>query len=116
MGLEKLEAGARFIIEPTLADLLLASIPQWKTQEGYVQNKVITNNDVLRRVCPTPSNSAYEYLYYWTVGIETGEYNHRIKQMKEVMPMIDDKAKEHYKATIDLIRRCEHRHNISKNI
>ena len=113
-GLEKLEAGARFIIEPALANSLLGETPLWKTNEGYSQSKDSYTNDVLRRICPTPTNSAYEYLFYWTVGIEPQEYAHRIEQLKQVIPMIDDRAKEHYRATIELIRRCEHRHKITK--
>lgn len=114
VALEKSEAGARFIIDSLLAEEFFKCQPSWKTHEGYVQSKATAGHDALRRICPTPNNSNYEYLYYWTEGIGDQEYFDRIKALKEIMPTIDCKARKHYKETIALIQRCQHRHHISK--
>ncbi len=67
-------------------------------------------NNQLRRICPTPDNNSFEYLYYWTDGIEFDEYARRIKDLKDVMVMYDKPTREHFEETIGVIQRAKHRH------
>lgn len=109
-GLEKMQKGARFLIEPQLANELLSTVPDWRTHEGYLRSIRSIANDSLRRICPTPDSTSFEYLYYWSTGVEIGEYATRTKDLKDIMAMCDKASREHYEETISLIERSRHRH------
>lgn len=90
VGLEKTGKGARLLIEPSLAAKLLKDQPDWLTVEGYVQNVSadLPRSDVLRRICPTPSGTSHELLYFWkTDGGANLNDDHtladRLKQLSE---------------------------------
>lgn len=109
-GLEKMQKGARFLIEPQLANELLTNVPEWRTHEGYLRSIRSNGDESLRRICPTPDSMSFEYLYYWSNGVELGEYGTRIKDLKDVMAMCDKPSREHYEETVALIERSRHRH------
>lgn len=108
-GLEKMQKGARFLIEPALANELLHGVPDWKSHDGYLRSIQTDADESLRRICPTPDSTSYEYLYYWTAGIEIEEYADRIKDLKDIMLMSDKTLGEHYEETIAVIERARHR-------
>ena len=109
-GLEKMQKGARFLIEPQLANELLDTVPAWRTHEGYLQSIHSPVDDSLRRICPTPDSMSFEYLYYWSDGIEIEEYATKEKDLKDIMAMYDKASREHYEETIALLGRSRHRH------
>ena len=96
VGLEKSQRGSRFLIEPALANDLLRDNPDWLSLEGYIRSINAQCNSQLRRICPTPDNNSFEYLYYWTDEIEFDEYVRRIKDLKDVMVMYDKPIREHF--------------------
>jgi hypothetical protein len=113
-GLEKMQKGARFLIEPQLANELLNNVPDWKTHDGYLRS-IRSNADAsLRRICPTPDSTSYEYLYFWSNDIEVEEYANRIYDLKDLMAMCDNTSREHYRETISVIARARHRHKTTK--
>ena len=116
VGLESTQKGARFIIESQLARELLSSTPAWLTQDGYVRqvsDSGITYEHILRRISPTPDSTAYEVLYFWFCGGDLDhlqmDYRERVEELMEIQRMVGDNVGEHYKATIDLLKRCESR-------
>lgn len=109
-GLEKMQKGARFLVEPQLANELLSAVPDWQTHEGYLRSIRSTADESLRRICPTPDSMAFEYLYYWSTGIEIEEYVTRTKDLKDIMAMCDSASREHYRETISMLERSRHRH------
>jgi len=109
-GLEKMQKGARFMIEPQLANELLNTVPDWRTHEGYLRSIRSSADESLRRICPTPDSTSFEYLYYWSCGVEIQEYATRIKDLKDIVAMCDKTSREHYEETIALIQRSGHRH------
>lgn len=110
VGLEKMQKGARFLIEPQLANELLKTVPDWRTHEGYLRSIRSPADESLRKICPTPDSMSFEYLYYWSNGVEIGDYATRIMDLKDIMAMCDKASREHYKETIALIERSSHRH------
>ncbi|MEJ5330647.1 MAG: hypothetical protein WHT07_10895 [Desulfobaccales bacterium] len=111
------QKGARLLIENSLIDKLLKSIPEWKTIEGYNGNlyNEINKNDILRRICPTPDNNFYELLYAWVeIEPDTMEENSIIKILEHNSKMLDKKYAIHYKETINLIKRCNYRKNFTE--
>ena len=110
VGLEKMQKGARFLIESELATELLAGVPDWATHEGYIRGIRSPAGESLRRICPTPDSVSFEYLYYWSPGVEMVEYGSRIRDLKDIMAMCDKTSREHYKETVALIERARQRH------
>jgi hypothetical protein len=113
VGLETSQRGSRFLIEPALANALLRNNSDWLSHEGYIRSINAPGNNQLRRICPTPDNNSFEYLYYWTDSIELAEYAERIRELKDVMIMHDEPTREHYEETIRVIERAQHRHRIT---
>ena len=114
VGLEKMQKGARFLVEADLANELLNNVPDWKTQDGYLRSIRSNADELLRRICPTPDNTSYECLFYWSRGIQLEEYAARIKDLKDIMVMCDKTTREHYEETISVIQRARHRHKITE--
>jgi len=118
VGLEGTQKGARLLIEPGLAQQMLAEEPDWLTHEGYVRNvKGRTNQpyeSVLRRICPTPDGSCYELLYFWVqsqdLNHHTTDYRRRRDELGEIKKMVREDLGMHYKETSELLSRCENRH------
>lgn len=108
-GLEKSQKGSRLLIENTLVNEMMMSCPDWLTNEGYLRTKQNTpaDDDVLRRIAPTPDSQGYEYLYYWTPGIEAGEFKEKTKHISRLMSLQDSPGKEHLQETAKVIERCK---------
>lgn len=116
-GLEKSYKGSRLIIESSLAIKMFEDIPAWLTHIGYYKNKSeeVDDEDILRKICPAPDNTAYELLYYWTPDTKFSDYKEIIKQLTHLMRMQSEDLKIQYSETINLIKRSEERHRISTN-
>jgi hypothetical protein len=118
VGLEKTQKGARLLIEGRLAHRLFRSRPDWATHGGYIrgrQQPPPKHADILRRICPTPDNTTFEYLYYWTATRDLHDYRRKIEELAEVAKMQSDELSIQYRSTIDLLRRCEARHLLESN-
>ncbi len=116
VGLGNTQKGARFLVETHLAQELLRSAPEWLTHDGYVRQlyeQQIPYDHILRRLCPTPDSTAFEVLYFWVCNSESGQikidYPAKRDELCEIQKMVDEGAGKHYKATFDLLRRCENR-------
>lgn len=111
-GLEGTQKGSRFLLHKSLAEDILGKDNPWLTQEGYCWNNnlIFQNEDLLRRISPTPDNKSYEILYFLNNNLLIEEDCDFIKQkLKEVMRMVIPKIAEHYKETINLIDRSKFR-------
>ncbi|MBM3300812.1 MAG: hypothetical protein FJY85_12765 [Deltaproteobacteria bacterium] len=108
-GLEKSQKGSRLLIENTLVAKLMGVCPDWLTHEGYIRTKMNSplNGDVLRWIAPTPDSQGYEYLYYWTNGIQKCEFKIRSKHLMKLASLQDSPGKEQCQETARLIGRCE---------
>ncbi len=121
VGLEKTQKGARFLIENKLAQKILTDqYTDWLLNEGYIQNPHKTNSpmsDPLRRIAPTPDCIAYEFLYFWHCTKEevrtSASYNLLRKQLESAARMTSKVFAEHYKETLELLKRSEERQNFS---
>jgi hypothetical protein len=114
VGLENTQKGARFIVEIDLAQRLLRDIPEWLTHEGYIRNVNVSrfsHDHILRRICPTPDNDAYEVLYFWECsnGPKVVDYNRQRDELEEIKKMVREDVGKHYMETLDLLKRCESR-------
>lgn len=116
VGLEKTVKGARLLIESRLAHKLLHDYPQWLTLEGYIENidRAVPESSVLRRICPSPSGTSYELLYFWRRSSEsemaTKKNKNLVGRLKEVAEFQDDYVADHLHETLKLLRRSEVRH------
>jgi hypothetical protein len=108
VGLEKTVKGARFLIESDLAGRLLAAHPEWLTLEGYIEQPkpTIPVEDVLRRICPSPSGNCYELLYFWTQS-PTSTNARAADRLKEVAEFHDTAVAAHLRETLKVLRRSE---------
>lgn len=121
VGLESTQKGARLLLEPSLAQVLLRQEPDWLTQEGYVRNVRGRNatpyESVLRRITPTPDGSAYELLYFWACSRDLNhhatDYRRKRDELNEIKKMVRDDIGEHYKETVALLSRCESRQSFT---
>jgi hypothetical protein len=115
VGLEKTQKGARFLIERDLANDLLNDVPEWKSHDGYLRSirTYAYADESLRRICPTPDSTSYEYLYYWSAGVQPEEYAARIKDLRDIKAMCDKTSRKHYEETIAVIRRARQRHEVT---
>ena len=115
--LGRTQKGARLLIENSLAQILLERQSEWLTHEGYVRDITprISLNSILRRISPTPDNSTYELLYFWicSESLEHEEIDYKTKkdELEEISNMLRRDIAEHYKETISLLNRCQHRQN-----
>jgi hypothetical protein len=114
VGLEKTVKGARLLIEPALAGNLLELQPRWLTVEGYMENPYpeVPRTDVLRRICPTPSGTSHEFLYFWTTDAPAGgsnNYRDIGARLKDLAEFHDPLVAEHLRETLKLLRRSETR-------
>ena len=108
-GLEKSQKGSRLLLENSLVEKLMAPCPEWMTNEGYIQTKANTppDDDVLRRIAPTPDSQAYEYLYFWTTGVQHGDFKSRARHLQKLGSLQDNPGKEQCQETAKLIERAE---------
>jgi hypothetical protein len=115
VGLEKTVKGARLLIEPRLARKLLNSHPQWLTVEGYIGdvNKKVPLNSVLRRICPSPTGTSYELLYFWSQNPNESVSSTNIEdisdRLKEVAEFQDSYVAKHLRETLKVLKRSEAR-------
>jgi len=110
VGLEKTVKGARLLIEPQLAGRLLAKQPEWLTVEGYFENvhAQVPQSDMLRRICPTPSGTSHELLYFWKTNGVAGDAADEptiAERLKELAEFHDPFVAEHLRETSKLLRR-----------
>ena len=132
VGLESTKKGARLLIEPQLAENMLAEYPEWLTHEGYINTQGHSNipnrnhytgvsyESVLRRIAPTPEQDSYECLYFWTchrsLGHDDIDYEVKIDDLDEIKGMLGENIANHYGETIALLRRCNKRQNFTKKV
>ncbi len=116
-GLEKSQKGARLLLEGSLVEKLMVTNPEWMTNEGYIRTKTDTppNDDVLRRIAPTPDFLGYEYLYYWTQGILRDEFRVKSKHFHKLASLQDSPGKEHCQETARVIDRAAVRFSETSN-
>lgn len=112
--------GARFIIENSLVNYLFRDLQDWLTVEGYLNNirNDIPLNDITRRICPTPENSLYEFLYFWQ-GRENEvnnifDYESNKFRLTEIAKSLQYKDSIHYRETIKLLERSQRRRSYTE--
>lgn len=114
VGLEKTVKGARLLIESSLAQKLLYGHEAWLTLEGYLAQQYpdVPIESPLRRICPAPSGTCYEFLYFWKppsktqVTSENGSISDRLK---EIAKFQDAEVAQHFRETLRLLKRSETR-------
>ena len=113
VGLEKNEKGARLLVSPALAESVLADSPEWLTVEGYMHHPhpEIAVDDILRRLCPLPSGSSHELLWFWTPshGGDRDQWNcdEASAKLNEIAQFLEGDASDHYRETAKLLKRCQ---------
>lgn len=107
VGLEGTVKGARLLIESDLARKLLVNIPDWLTLEGYLANvhPEVPEASMLRRICPAPSGTSYELLYFWSSLNRTAENAEIGDQLKELAEFQEPGVAEHLRETAKVLRR-----------
>jgi len=123
MGLESTKKGARFLIENQLAAKLLYQYPEWLTQEGYVMSFNnphyigVPENNMLRRISPTPEQDTYEYLYFWISPDHRTYLNldreFRARDLEVLRSMTSESIGAHYRETIELLKRSKTRQKVT---
>lgn len=109
VGLEKTHRGARCLVSVGLAKELLAQVPDWLTVDGYVRqpqpHTCVPAVSMLRRLCPTPSGSGYELLYFWS----TPDFDYKAERarLREISQFLKRYVAAHYRETEELLRRSE---------
>jgi hypothetical protein len=115
VGLSSTQKGARLLVEIDLARNIFKDNSEWLTHDGYVKSAQndIHYESILRRICPTPDNTAYEVLYFWGVSdsIAPRAQNHKELrfQLEEIKRMVRKDISGHYEETVALLSRCETR-------
>lgn len=117
-GLEKTQKGARLLIEPALAEGLLGGHEQWMTHEGYMDHVYphVEVSSILRRICPTPDNQSYEFLYFWEPNggrRSVQDYSNVERRLTAVMDFVGQPGVEHYRETLALLKRCKSREHMT---
>jgi hypothetical protein len=110
VGLEKTVKGARLLIESALARKLLSSHSEWLTLEGYMDQFCpnVPASDVLRRICPSPSATSYELLYFWRQSPAVDD-NDIADRLKEVAEFHEAYVGDHLRETLKVLKRSEMR-------
>jgi hypothetical protein len=133
VGLESTKKGARLLIEPQLAENMLAEHTEWLTHEGYINTQSHSTNipnrnhytnvryeSILRRISPTLEQDSYECLYFWTCHRDLGpddiDYEVKIDDLNEIKGMLGENIANHYGETIALFERCNKRQNFTKKV
>lgn len=108
VGLEKTYKGARFLLAPKLAECLLLPNTEWLTADGYLRHPkpAVPATDFSRRICPTPSGTAYEVLYFWDRAQGT-DYEKERALLNDIAHFVDGETAHHYQETIGLLSRSE---------
>lgn len=125
VGLESTKKGARLLIEPALASVLLKDQKEWLTLEGYVSTVTrreysnVSKESILRRICPTPESDSYECLYFWVcfdpLEPDESDYQWKIDDLESIAEMVDSSSKPHYNETISLLKRCKARQKLTND-
>jgi hypothetical protein len=103
------------LIESALAGKLLTAHPEWLTLEGYIEHVYpsVSAHSVLRRICPSPSGTSYELLYFWRQTSSTvqasprTENDHVAERLKEVAEFQDAYVADHLHETLKVLKRSE---------
>lgn len=114
VGLEQTQKGSRLLIENSLAERLLKKYPDWMTHEGYIQNirPNLSVDSLCRRICPTPDNKTYEFLYFWMRNSDLNNENQLAaikEQLVELSNIFTEDIAVHYKETLRLFKQCVRR-------
>jgi hypothetical protein len=109
VGLEKTQEGARCLVSAALAQRILASFPEWLTVEGYARHPYprVPPESILRRLCPTPSGSSYEMLYFWRASPDLIDYSAEKSRLRDIRRFYTGGTVAHFRETEDLVRRSE---------
>lgn len=113
VGLEKTVKGARLLIESPLARKLLSRHPEWLTLEGYIEHlyPMVPQCSALRRICPSPSGTCYELLYFWksSPALEQASAGTEgiAERLKEIAEFQDAYVAEHLRETLKVLRRSD---------
>ncbi len=112
VGLEKTVKGARLLIESSLAQKLLVGQEEWLTLEGYIAHRHpnVPLASPLRRICPSPTGTCYELLYFWKSTSPTSvstEHGLIADQLKEIEEFQDPEVAQHLRETLKLLKRSE---------
>jgi len=119
VGLESTQKGARLLIEPRLAEVLLRDNYEWMTHEGYINDCIngVPISSIKRRISPTPDNQSFELLYFWaTPGefkSEEIEYSKIKNNLKSISQFLQEDISMHYRETLNLLKRSELRDKIT---
>jgi len=116
VGLEKTAKGARLLIESPLARKLLTPHPEWLTLEGYIDHLCpnVPVSDVLRRICPSPSGTSYELLYFWRQA--AADDDDIADRLKEVAEFHEAYVGDHLRETLKVLRRSEMRRRRTEQV
>jgi hypothetical protein len=113
VGLEKTVKGARLLIESPVAHKLLSAHTEWLTLEGYMDHLYpsVPVSSVLRRICPSPSGTCYELLYFWkpvSTLKETSVGGDRVgERLREMTEFQDPNVAEHLRETLKVLKRSD---------
>jgi hypothetical protein len=113
VGLANTVKGARLLIESTLAHKLLVAQRDWLTLEGYIEHPCprVPAHSMLRRICPSPSATCYELLYFWKpippVAESATDNDSVAERLKEIGEFQDAYVAEHLRETLKVLRRSE---------
>lgn len=119
VGLEQTQKGSRLLIENSLVEILLERHPYWMTHEGYFQNirSDISVDCRCRRICPTPDNKTYEFLYFWMRNSDLNNENQLAtikEQLVELSNIFTEDIAVHYKETLRLFKQCIRRKKLTE--
>ena len=109
VGLEKTVKGARLLIESSVATRLLADRQSWLTVESYNDDlcPAIPLGSPLRRICPLPSGTSYELLYFWER--DNGLDKKFDKKFRDTAEFYEPAVVEHFRETMGVFKRSQHR-------
>ncbi len=119
VGLGQTQKGSRLLIENSLVEILLDRYPDWMTHEGYIQNirPNLSIDCLCRRICPTPDNKTYEFLYFWMQNSNLNNENQlaAIKEkLIELSKIFIEDIAVHYKETWRLFKQSIRRKKITE--
>lgn len=118
VGLESTQKGSRLLVHQEVAQQMLTRTQDWLTVDGYARNPKpgTSMDDVRRRICPTPDGQCYEILYFWQLQNQQSArewYKTQRDNLSEAAAFLGKEAQQHYKETLNLLRRCELREVIT---
>jgi hypothetical protein len=121
VGLASTQKGARLLVESSLARHLLRRHAEWQTRDGYLRyvfdgscssSGCVSEDDILRRLCPTPDGATYELLYFWLPKMDSEDVA-ALSGTRELLEGLEqgssNEISPHYRETLRLLQICEWR-------